>query len=329
MLKKIDNHMSWCKIKLNPEEREQICDSRIEYDYVVWRQESDSILDKLNKIADIGNWSFIDIILKIHLMVCEHFVYDEFCYFLGRYDKENDICTIDEKYGRNPNNKWIEHRKVHNRRICFELSRYTAYRIKQLANEECDVFLVSNQYESHYATAVICNDFSIIIDSDDFIKGEDLTRAKLGLEIKGITIVNDEKELVRKALKNINFKRISKKDFEKESQNDIKKKSDYEWLDVFINKTHMIKSEYVFKDLKLMLEDRGYEPKKIWTKYNNKYIQTLYLAWNMGYMVVNSLEIELLSTRAFFYNIQDGKYLPNINTGENEDKIAKDIEYDG
>lgn len=63
--------------------------------------------------------------------------------------------------------------------------------------------------------------------------------------------------------------------------------------------------------MKPILEFKGYEPKKIWGKDGAKYIQTLYLAWNMGYMVINSLGIEILSSREFFDNIQEGKYLPN------------------
>lgn len=150
--------MNWCKIKLNPDNKEDIKDSRIQYDYITWEVENDSIMDRINKIEDIHQKALIDIILIIHCMVCEYFVFDDFCYFLGKYDREKNICTIDQKYGRNPNNKWIEERKKHNRRICFELSRYVAFRLKQLANEECDVFLVSDEYESHYATAVISKD---------------------------------------------------------------------------------------------------------------------------------------------------------------------------
>ena len=258
-------------------------------------------------------------------MVCEHFVFDEFCYFLGKYDKEKNICTIDQKYGRNPNTKWIEERKKHNRRICFEFSRYIAFRIKQLANEECDVFLVSDEYETHYATAVISEDFMITIDVDDFIKGEDLNRVKLGLKIKGITIVSDEKDIVKDALEKINLNRKAKKDFEKEAKEDAEKKADYEWIDILLNKTQIIGNDGVFKYMKPILEFKGYEPQKIWVKHDDTYIQTLYLVWNMGDMVINSLGIEILTSREFFDNIQEGKYLPNKNRNE----VAKEIEYNG
>lgn len=324
-LKGITNHMNWCKIKLDPEDKEEINDSRIEYDYVTWKIENDSIMDKINKIENMNQLDLIDIILKIHCMVCEYFVFDEFCHFLGKYDREKNICTIDQKYGRNPNTKWIEERKKHNRRICFELSRYVAFRIRQLANEKCDVVLVSDEYESHYATAVICDDFMITIDTDDFIKGEDLNRVKLGLEIKGITIVSDEKDIVKEALKKINLNRKSKKDFEREAKEDTEKKTNYEWIDILLNKVKIIGNDGVFKYMKPVLEFKGYEPKKIWVKDDNKYIQTLYLTWNMGYMVINSLGIEILSSREFFNNIQDGKYLPNKNRSE----VAKEIDYNG
>ena len=267
----------------------------------------------------------IDIILKIHCLACEYFVFDEFCYFLGNYDREKNICTIDEKYGRNPNSRWIEERKKHNRRICFELSRYVAFRIKQFANEECDVFLVSDEYESHYATAVISKDFMITIDTDDFIKGEDLNRVKLGLEIKGITIVSDEKNIVKDALEKINLNRKSKKDFEEEAKEDAQKKADCEWIEILLQKTQVTGNDGMFKYMKPILEFKGYEPQKIWVKDEDRYIQTLYLPWDMGYMVINSSGVKILTKREYCNNIQDGKYLPNKEKNE----VAKEIEYNG
>ena len=165
----------------------------------------------------------------------------------------------------------------------------------------------------------------ITIDVDDFRKGKYLKRVKLGIEIKGITIVSDEKDIVKKALEKINLNRKSKKDFEKEAKEDVEKKSDYEWIDILLNKTKKIGNDGMFKYMKPILEFKGYEPQKIWVKDDNKYIQTLYLAWNMGYMVINSLGIEILSSREFFDNIQEGKYLPNTNRNE----VAKEIDYNG
>ena len=87
-LKETTNHMNWCKIKINPEDKEEIKDSRIEYDYVDWKTEDDFIIGEIKKIKNKNQLSLIDIILKVHCMVCEYFVFDEFCYFLGKYDKE-------------------------------------------------------------------------------------------------------------------------------------------------------------------------------------------------------------------------------------------------
>lgn len=65
------------------------------------------------------------------------------------------------------------------------MSRYVAFRLKQFIKENSDIFLVSDEYETHYATAYVCDDFMIIINTDDYWKGADLNRVKLGLEIKG------------------------------------------------------------------------------------------------------------------------------------------------
>lgn len=76
------------------------------------------------------------------------------------------------------------------------MSRYVAFRLKQFIKENSDIFLVSDEYETHYATAYVCDDFMIIINTDDYWKGADLNRVKLGLEIKGITILLKKIELI-------------------------------------------------------------------------------------------------------------------------------------
>ena len=90
---------------------------------------------------------------------------------------------------------------------------------------------------------------------------------------------------------------------------------------MLLNKIQTNGNDGIFEYIKPVLESKGYEPKKIWEKDGNKYIQTLYLAWNMDYMIINSLGIEIISSRKFFDNIQEGKYLPNKNRNE--------IVYDG
>ena len=61
-LKTIPNHINWWKIKLDPEDKEKINDSRIEYDYITWKTENDSIMDRINKIENINQLDLINII---------------------------------------------------------------------------------------------------------------------------------------------------------------------------------------------------------------------------------------------------------------------------
>lgn len=110
-LKEVNSLMNWCKIKINPDETEEIDGSEIEKDYVYWKEEDDSIFEKLCKDKNFEQLSTIEKILKIHYLVCKYFVFDDFCYFLGHYNKEKNICTIDSRYGRNPNSVWRENRK--------------------------------------------------------------------------------------------------------------------------------------------------------------------------------------------------------------------------
>lgn len=325
-LKRIKNHMNWCKIKVDPDEKEEITDSRIQKDYVKsWKIGDDSISDKINKLDNLKQLSLIDLIIYIHFEICKYFVFDEFCYFLGKYDKERNLSLIDKKYGRNPSDKWIEARKKHNRRICFELSRYFAFRIKQFNNDKCDVFLVSDEFETHFAVGVICDDFMITIDTDDYIKGADLHRVKLGLKMQGITIVSDEKQIVENAIEKVNANRKSKKTFEREAEQDIENRETKEWIEILLDKIKIIGNDGIFKFANMILEFKGFTTQKIWEKQGDIYIQTLYIPWNMGFMVINSMGIETLSEKEFFDRIQEKRYIPN----KDRHMVLGDYEYDG
>ncbi len=324
-LKEVNSLMNWNKIKVNPEETQEIDNSRIKKDYVLWKEDDDTLFFELCKDEGFEQLSTIEKILKIHFGVCKNFVFDDFCYFLGSYNKEKNICTIDSKYGRNPNLVWRENRKKHNRRICYELSRYMAVRLKQFIKEESDIFLVSDEYETHYATAYVCDDFMIIIDTDDYWKGADLNRVKLGIEIKGITVVSDEKNIVKEKLDEINKTRKSKKEFQQEIENDAVEKSKIEWINILLEKIKILGNDGIFKYMCTILEMKGYEPKKVWEKEGTIYKETLYMRWNMDFMVINSLGLKILSDREFNDYIHEGKYLHN----RERHIMAEEMEYDG
>ena len=324
-LKEVNSLMNWNKIKVNPEETQEIDNSKIKKDYVLWKEDDDNLFYELCKDEGFEQLSTIEKILKIHFGVCKNFVFDDFCYFLGSYNKEKNICTIDSKFGRNPNLVWRENRKKHNRRICYELSRYMAVRLKQFIKEESDIFLVSDEYETHYATAYVCDDFMIIIDTDDYWKGADLNRVKLGIEIKGITIVSDEKNIVKEKLDEINKTRKSKKEFQQEIENDAVEKSKIEWINILLEKIKILGNDGIFKYMCTILEMKGYEPKKIWEKEGTIYKETLYMRWNMDFMVINSLGLKILSDREFNDYIHEGKYLHN----KERHTMAEEMEYDG
>lgn len=324
-LKEVNSLMNWNKIKVNPEETQEIDNSRIKKDYVLWKEDDDTLFFELCNDEGFEQLSTIEKILKIHFGVCKNFVFDDFCYFLGSYNKEKNICTIDSKYGRNPNLVWRENRKKHNRRICYELSRYMAVRLKQFIKEESDIFLVSDEYETHYATAYVCDDFMIIIDTDDYWKGADLNRVKLGIEIKGITVVSDEKNIVKEKLDEINKTRKSKKEFQQEIENDAVEKSKIEWINILLEKIKILGNDGMFKYMCAILEMKGYEPKKIWEKEGTIYKETLYMSWNMDFMVINSLGLKILSDREFNDYIHEGKYLHN----KERHTMAEEMEYDG
>lgn len=184
---------------------------------------------------------------------------------------------------------------------------------------------MSDEYETHYATAYICDDFMITIDTDDYWKGTDLNRVKLGLEIKGITIVSDEKNIVKEKLNEINKTRKSKKEFEKEIEDDPVEKSRIEWIDKLLKKNKIKGDDGIFKYMYTILKMKGYEPKKIFENEDTTYKESLYMRWNMKFMVINSSGIKILSDREFNDYIHEGKYLHNKESYT----IAERMEYDG
>ena len=109
-------------------------------------------------------------------------------------------------YGRIIDEKWKENRKKHNRRVCYEFARLYAKAINELLkdNHNLEAVMVGDRENLHYVVGLTGNDYSVLLDLDNFNKLKDLTRLKLGLTINGITILRDDFGKFQKALDNFN-----------------------------------------------------------------------------------------------------------------------------
>ena len=59
-LKEVNSLMNWCKIKINPDETEQMDDNEIKKDYVYWKEDYDHIFEELCKDGNFEPLSTIE-----------------------------------------------------------------------------------------------------------------------------------------------------------------------------------------------------------------------------------------------------------------------------
>jgi len=190
-----------------------------EYDTDIWEipEEIQDFVDQLIQNTKLSNE---DKILKVYEKLCMTYVYDD---NLISYLKQNADGSFShgDWNGKNPSEEWKRNRKVHNRRVCYELSRNLAKILIELFkdNENYDVTILWDKPLTHYFVALSCDDYSITLDLDDFNNIKDLTRVKAGLTAEGIKILEDKKGKFNGALDRFNEGRS--KDAVKKIEHDI------------------------------------------------------------------------------------------------------------
>lgn len=176
----------------------------IEYDNGSWKLEDimQEYVESLLKQNDLSDEMKI---LMVYEKLCKTYVYDDnLISYIERID--NDVFDLPPWYGRVVDENWEENRKSHNRRICFELSRYLATAIKQLTDgkDDLNVCILWNRDLTHYFVGLTCDEYSVTLDTDDFFYIKDLTRIKAGLTAKGVRILEDTSGKFTEALAKFN-----------------------------------------------------------------------------------------------------------------------------
>lgn len=191
-------------------------DDNIVYDEVEWDMPDNIkiLVEQLSKNSQLSNE---DKILKIYEKICRDYVYDD---NLISYIQKVDYHSffLPDEYARKPQNKqeWKDNREQHNRRVCYEVSRYLAKALEELFEDQEDygIAILWDKSLTHYFVALTCNDYSITLDLDDFDNIKDLTRIKAGLTAEGIIVLEDPKGKFNYSLNKFN---------EGKSKNAIKK----------------------------------------------------------------------------------------------------------
>ena len=297
----------------------------IEYDTVKWEME-EPIQNLVNKLLIDNTISLEEKIIKVYEFICLNYIYDvNVLYFFRKdtSDPNNTKYIAVDWYGRVVGDEWTKKRKKHNRRICYEFSRFFAKAINTLIDNKADLeaFMLGDKENTHYVVGLTGKDYSVILDPDDFNNIKDLTRLKMGLTITGIHILRDEKFKFQKTVENFNKGRFTDLPEIKKAEQDFKEKDVIEYFNkviIAINK-YNIDSQGFFEFLRKVIEDTGIEIEKLWKedKLNTerRYERCLYFTYNDKAYLLDSIDktlsivnIENLDKNTFVFNAAENEY---------------------
>ena len=187
-------------------------------------EKSSDISPKDNMIYDVGSWdlpeklnTFVDSMsnnnrmspedktLSIYEKICLEYVYDD--NLISYIQKRNDNSFyVPDEYGRKVDENWEHNREKHNRRICYEVSRYLAKSLSILFEdrEDVNICIFWDKGLTHYFVGLSNKEYSVVLDLDDFTYIKDLTRIKTELTADGIRILEDRHGIFKSAVDKFN-----------------------------------------------------------------------------------------------------------------------------
>ena len=299
----------------------------IEYDTVKWELE-DQLENLVNDLLKNNTLSFEEKILELYKYIALNYIYDDnVLYFFKRdaSDIDNIKYIAVDWYGRIVDKKWIENRKKHNRRVCYEFARLYAKAINELkdGNNNVEAFMLGDKENLHYVVGLTGEDYSVILDVDDFNKIKDLTRLKLGLTIKGITILRDETGKFQMAVNKFNQDKIDDLEEIQQARETLKDKDLIQYFNKIIDilKSYKIDSQGFMEYMRSKVEQEEIEVEKIWEKVNDdnaekRYVRCLTFEFNDKTYLIDSIEQniceitkEKLDKDIFVLNPQENQYL--------------------
>lgn len=311
--------------KIIIEPNRNLTEDWIEYDQVKWELD-EPIQSLVNKLLKDNTLNFEEKILKVYEFICLNYIYDvNVLYFFKRdtSDLNNTKYIAVDWYGRIIDEKWKENRKKHNRRVCYEFARLYAKAINELlkGNHNLEAVMVGDKENLHYVVGLTGNDYSVILDLDNFNKLKDLTRLKLGLTINGITILRDDFGKFQKALDNFNKDRLDELAEVKEIEEKFKGKDDIKYFKSVIDilKKYNIDSQGFFEYMRAKIEQEKIKIEKIWKEVKGsserRYLRCLIFSFNYKTYLLDSdektlseVDKEKLDKKAFIFNPEENEY---------------------
>lgn len=312
------------KIILEPPRN--LTDDWIEYDTVKWELE-DSIQNLVDKLLKDNILSFEEKVLELYKFICLNYIYDDNVLYFFRKDTSdiNNIRYIAvDWYGRIIDDIWKENRKKHNRRVCYEFARFYAKAINQLIDKNTDLeaVMLGDKENLHYVVGLTGEEYSIILDLDDFNKIKDLTRLKLGLTINGITILRDDSKKFENTIKKYNENKLEDLTEVENLKNNLEKTDVINYLYEIVNilKSYNIDSQGFMEYMKLKIEQEDIEIEKIWKEAKDgnekRYVRCLMFDFENNTYILDSIDQKLnlidkekFDNKTYITNPEENEYL--------------------
>ena len=297
----------------------------IEYDTVKWEMEK-PIQNFVNNLLLNNTINLEEKIIKLYEFICLNYIYDVNVLYFFRKDCSNPeaikYIPVDW-YGRIVGQEWISKRQNHNRRVCYEFSRFYAKAINTLIgdNAELEAFMVGDKGNTHYVVGLTGKKYSAILDQDDFNSIKDLTRLKLGLSIKGIHILRDETGELKKALDKFNKDKLDELPEIQLATSNYKKKDLIEYFNSSIEDINKYKldSQGFFEYMRAIVEATGIEIEKIWKQdtknIEKRYERCFYFSFNSKTYLLDSIDktlsvidLDNLDRSIFVFKAEENEY---------------------
>ena len=111
----------------------------------------------ISELAQRTDLSNEEKILEVYKRLCEDYTYDDnVLSYIKRVD--DDKFALPDWYGRDINEVWETNREEHNRRVCYEVSRYLAKSLTEIFknNDDYDVCILWDKDLTHYFVGLTC-----------------------------------------------------------------------------------------------------------------------------------------------------------------------------
>lgn len=296
--------------KIILESQRELNEDWIEYDTVKWELE-EPMIDLIKSLKKNETLSFEEKVLKVYNFICMNYIYDDNVLFFFRKDN-SDLDNIKyvacDWYGRVVGNQWIENRKNHNRRICYEFARFYAKAINDLigGDDSLEAIMLGDKENTHYVVGLTGKKYSAILDLDDFNKIKDLTRIKLGLTLAGISILRDETGILQKTIDKFNEGRLNNLLEVEEVKEKLIRKDSFTTIEYFkaiieILKKYNLDPQGFMEYMRKIVEDEEIKVDKIWKEIKGdkekRYVRCLYFDYNNTSYLIDSVEQVTIETK--------------------------------